>query len=187
MHIYSKDTLQSPLQPLADNLESQVYETFERDPIKYNQYEKAIEAALQDIYNAMGKWKSDVIVTVVGAGRGPLIKCAINASSTKKIPIRINAIEKNKNAIITLKNRIRNENWSSIVTLFSEDMRYFDPPELSDLLVSELLGSLGDNELSPECLDGAQKCLKPNGISIPSSSTSFIAPIATSKLWMCAR
>ena len=27
-------------------------------------------------------------------------------------------------------------------------------------MVSELLGSFGDNELSPECLDGAQKFLK---------------------------
>jgi len=26
--------------------------------------------------------------------------------------------------------------------------------------VSELLGSFGDNELSPECLDGAQRFLK---------------------------
>ena len=26
--------------------------------------------------------------------------------------------------------------------------------------MSELLGSFGDNELSPECLDGAQKFLK---------------------------
>ncbi|RWW21168.1 hypothetical protein GW17_00014695 [Ensete ventricosum] len=36
-------------------------------------------------------------------------------------------------------------------------------------LVSELLGSFGDNELSPECLDGAQRFLKADGISIPSS------------------
>lgn len=32
---------------------------------------------------------------------------------------------------------------------------------------SELLGSFGDNELSPECLDGAQRFLKPDGVSIP--------------------
>ena len=30
----------------------------------------------------------------------------------------------------------------------------------ADILVSELLGSFGDNELSPECLDGAQTFLK---------------------------
>lgn len=32
----------------------------------------------------------------------------------------------------------------------------------ADILVSELLGSFGDNELSPECLDGAQRFLKPD-------------------------
>lgn len=46
-------------------------------------------------------------------------------------------------------------------------MRLFTPPEKIDILVSELLGSFGDNELSPECLDGAQRHLKPDGISIP--------------------
>lgn len=40
--------------------------------------------------------------------------------------------------------------------------------------VSELLGSFGDNELSPECLDGAQRFLKPDGISIPSSYDLFL-------------
>lgn len=35
--------------------------------------------------------------------------------------------------------------------------------ELCDIMVSELLGSFGDNELSPECLDGAQRCMKQDG------------------------
>ena len=48
---------------------------------------------------------------------------------------------------------------------------------LSDILVSELLGSFSDNELSPECLDGAQKFLKPDGVSIPCEYTSFVAPL----------
>ena len=30
----------------------------------------------------------------------------------------------------------------------------------ADILVSELLGSFSDNELSPECIDGAQEFLK---------------------------
>ena len=40
------------------------------------------------------------------------------------------------------------------------DMRTMDVPEPVDILISELLGSFGDNELSPECLDGAQRFLK---------------------------
>jgi len=34
-----RNYLQSPLQPLADNLESATYETFENDAIKYELYE----------------------------------------------------------------------------------------------------------------------------------------------------
>lgn len=39
-------------------------------------------------------------------------------------------------------------------------MRSINIPEKADILVTELLGSFGDNELSPECLDGAVRFLK---------------------------
>jgi protein arginine N-methyltransferase 5 len=57
---------QAPLQPLMDNLESQTYETFERDPIKYRNYEDAIHAALQDTPAE----KVSVIMVVRGADCG---------------------------------------------------------------------------------------------------------------------
>ena len=40
------DYLQSPLQPLMDNLESGVYEVFEKDPVKYRLYDEAVYKAL---------------------------------------------------------------------------------------------------------------------------------------------
>lgn len=55
---------------------------------------------------------------------------------------------------------MQEEEWGSAVTVISSDMRLWNPPEKADILVSELLGSWGDNELSPECLDGAQRLLK---------------------------
>lgn len=62
-------------------------------------------------------------------------------------------------------------------------MRSFSPPKQADIIVSELLGSFGDNELSPECLDGViPRLLKPDGISIPCSYTAFIAPISSASL-----
>lgn len=42
------DHLQQPLQPLMDNLEGETYEGFEKDPIKYRQYEEAVYQALMD-------------------------------------------------------------------------------------------------------------------------------------------
>ena len=83
-----------------------------------------------------------------------------------------------------------------------------------DVIVSELLGSFGDNELSPECLDGAQRFLRrpvpshsltsgpahvlpgtapsppphdAGGVSIPAAYTSFLAPIHAPRLWNEAR
>lgn len=50
-----EDFLQCPLQPLMDNLESQTYEVFERDPIKYSQYEKAIKEAIRDKISKQSK------------------------------------------------------------------------------------------------------------------------------------
>ena len=44
-----RNYLQSPLQPLADNLEAATYETFEHDTIKYELYELACKKAYQDI------------------------------------------------------------------------------------------------------------------------------------------
>lgn len=42
--------------------------------------------------------------------------------------------------------------------------------------------SISDNELSPECLDGAQSFLADDGISIPCKYVSYLAPITSSKL-----
>ena len=102
--------------------------------------------------------------------------------------MKITAVEKNKHAVVTLRNRIANEKWTN-VRLISADMRqdWCGSDDKVDIMVSELLGSWGDNELSPECLDGAEKCLRPEGISIPANYTSFLAPISSSKIWNSAR
>ena len=98
------------------------------------------------------------------------------------IAVKIFAVEKNPNAIVTLRSRNTKE-WNDTVKIVSSDMRIWTPPVLADIMVSELLGSFGDNELSPECLDGAQHILKPNAISIPTSYTSYLAPVASAKLY----
>jgi len=52
------------------------------------------------------------------------------------------------------------QEWGNRVTIIHEDMRLWQAECKADIMVSELLGSFGDNELSPECLDGAQRYLK---------------------------
>ncbi|XP_046557096.1 protein arginine N-methyltransferase 5-like [Haliotis rubra] len=123
------------------------------------------------------------IVMVVGAGRGPLVRAAIAAASQADRKIKkLYAVEKNPNAVVTLEN-LKDEMWGEQVDVISCDMRFWEAPEQTDILVSELLGSFGDNELSPECLDGAQRFLKDDGISIPCKYTSYLAPIQSAKLY----
>ncbi len=194
------DHLQSPLQPLGDNLEFQTYETFETDPIKYTRYKHAIEIALRDgiSLNQLKKTSIDnsqtnggltslrVTILVVGAGRGPLVRAAlqavqaVNQAGVSMIP-NIIAVEKNPCAVLYLHSvKARESTWANTVTIAECDMRYAaehhilkgviqDPEKRADICVSELLGSFGDNELSPECLDGVQKSglLKETCVCIP--------------------
>ncbi|KAL0954806.1 hypothetical protein HGRIS_003752 [Hohenbuehelia grisea] len=178
-----QDYLQAPLQPLMDNLQSVTYQTFEQDPIKYRQYEEAMFRAIQD-------WPVDkkIVFCVAGAGRGPLVHRCLIALERARPPrkAQVYAVEKNPNAFVTLQRRKAQE-WGDKVQLLFGDMRFITVPEPADILVSELLGSFGDNELSPECLDGAMRFLKPNGISIPASYTAHLAPLSSSKLFTEAR
>lgn len=177
-----RDYLQAPLQPLQDNLESATYETFERDGVKYEQYERAVHAALLDRVPESEAESRRVVVMVVGAGRGPLVRASLQAAQRARRRVHVFAVEKNPNAVLHIQQLIRKQQWEDQVTLVSADMRWWQAPEPADILVSELLGSFGDNELSPECLDGAQRFLKSDGISIPCSYTSWMAPVSASKL-----
>ncbi|GAB4837642.1 Protein arginine N-methyltransferase 5 [Ancistrocladus abbreviatus] len=177
-----RDSLLSPLQPLAKNLEAQTYEAFEKDIAKYVQYQKAISKALLDRVPNGKVSDGTTVLMVVGAGRGPLIRASLQAAAETGRKLKIYAVEKNPNAVVSLHSLIKLEGWEDVVTIISSDMRFWDAPEKADILVSELLGSFGDNELSPECLDGAQRFLKSDGISIPSSYTSFLQPITAAKM-----
>lgn len=171
------DFLQIPLQPLVDDLDSPTYEVFERDTVKYNQYEKAIFHALLD------RPHKEVVIAVVGAGRGPLVDRALAAAHAANRSVKVYALDKNSAAYVYLLQRQRIE-WGSAVEVFCGDMRDWRPPDKVNIVVSELLGSFGDNELSPECIDGVQAILdSADGICIPASYTSYLTPVCAPKLW----
>jgi protein arginine N-methyltransferase 5 len=65
--------------------------------VKYAQYERAIMAALLDRFTAT----ETAVVMVVGAGRGPLVKATLRAADKAKRAIRVFAVEKNPNAVVT--------------------------------------------------------------------------------------
>ncbi|PHH76885.1 hypothetical protein CDD80_1145 [Ophiocordyceps camponoti-rufipedis] len=192
-----QDWLQSPLQPLSDNLESATYEVFEGDPVKYKRYEEAIIQALEDWrdFALPTSKKGVVVVAVAGSGRGPLVSRALSAAQATGVDIEVWAVEKNPNAYVYLLRQNQTQ-WGGGVNVVKTDMRAWKGPIVSegsdtgpvygkvDILISELLGSFGDNELSPECLDGIQHVLaKPHGISIPNSYTAHLSPISDPKVY----
>lgn len=184
-----QDYIQSPLQPLTDNLESVTYEVFEKDPVKYEWYERAVAAALKDL-DASLRGSRSIVVAVVGAGRGPLVTRVLRAAKSTGITIQACAVEKNPNAHVLIQHRNATDSlWNNSVLVYKSDMRAWPGPTIHgkihkvDILVSELLGSFGDNELSPECLDGVQHVLDPDhGINIPQNYTAWLTPISTPKL-----
>ena len=100
---------------------------------------------------------------VCGAGRGPLVSRVLAAATRARRSVRVVALEKNANALVSLQDKSVTE-WGERVEVRFGDMRSAPvPPDVrdrADIVVSELLGSFGDNELSPECLDGAMRFLK---------------------------
>lgn len=120
---------------------------------------------------------------VLGAGRGPLIDRSLVAADAAGKSIKLFALEKSDVAFVTLQNKKKHE-WGNSVTLVHADMRDWSPPAKADLIVSELLGSFGDNELSPECLHEAEtRILKDNGTIIPQKYSAWIAPVSSDRLW----
>lgn len=146
---------------------------------KNNQETKTNHASNDSMYR--------IEILVVGAGRGPLVQacldavCNVNEANRPKyeggsrIPMvvcNVIAMEKNPSAVVYLNSRKGVDPLWTCVDVVECDMRYAQSALKgfeADLVVSELLGSFGDNELSPECLDGLQRCglMKKNCVSIP--------------------
>lgn len=127
-----QDYLQAPLQPLTVNLESITYEVFEKDPIKYDWYERAIAKALSDWADQKKPTSNPdgrVIVAVVGAGRGPLVSRALRASAETGVAIDMWAVEKNPNAFVLLQ-RHNETTWRGKVSLLQSDMRSWKGPRV---------------------------------------------------------
>lgn len=59
----------------------------------------------------MFRLNSQAVVMVVGAGRGPLVRSAFNASANVDRKIKMYVVEKNPNAIVTL-SALQEEMWN---------------------------------------------------------------------------
>lgn len=184
--LQEESRIMPPLKPHSDNLLNSTYLTFEKDLVKYDLYESAILEALQDLAPRASA-KRPLVILVAGAGRGPLVDRTFKIISMLFMDSKVSiiAIEKNPQAYLYLQKR-NFDCWDNRVKLIKEDMTKWQINEPSekriqiDLCISELLGSFGCNELSPECLWSIEKYHSHNDtIFIPRSYSSYIAPISS--------
>lgn len=175
------DVFIEPLQPLRDNLELGVYEVFEIDKLKYKRYNDAIMKAVEGLRKSTKK--GTLRALIVGSGRGPLIDMVVKA--VKQLDNKsVTSIEKNGNCYDILKHKNK-ELWNNEVNLIEGDVRHMKDTSFYDkfdLVVSELLGSFGCNELCPEIL---QKFTYQRGrktVMIPQSYHNYLVPIYSDAL-----
>lgn len=172
--------LMKPLKPHSETLSNYVYSVFEKDLTKYNVYQAAIEQALAALLSEHRT--NSLTILIAGAGRGPLVDRTVLLLKQFNVldQVKVIALEKNPQAGLYLQKR-NFDLWHNRVEIIIEDMRKWKDESIKvDLCVSELLGSLGCNELSPECLYSVERYhSKPHTIFIPQSYTSYIAPIAS--------
>lgn len=187
--------LQAPIEPIVDNLENEAYKIFEQDTFKYQQYERAIAKALVDLHNSWTSNKKPHVL-FLGPGRGPLIDrffSALNLLSVSSKDFIITAIERNPNVMILL-NQKNAMYWNSEVNIINADSRDYihlnykaENPKFS-MVISELIGSFGCNELMPECIDSiaTQELCDENCIFIPQDLHCYVSPVFSPKLWKLA-
>uniref|UniRef100_A0A0G4FEE7 Protein arginine N-methyltransferase n=1 Tax=Chromera velia CCMP2878 TaxID=1169474 RepID=A0A0G4FEE7_9ALVE len=204
-----RNVLQHQVQPIQDKQGAVAYETLELDDVKYEKYEEAIKACVKDKIAKKPDPEEKLVLMVVGAGMGRLMSAALRAIRAAEADLnattemrdsvdlaerfRLIALEKNKRLVEALRGKVESAQkdedkdhllWKD-VEVMKGDMRFWKPKDdtKADIVISELLGSFGDNELSPECLDGAQRFLKDDGITIPQQYTSFIHPVSCRTIW----
>ncbi|RNF08484.1 putative arginine N-methyltransferase, type II [Trypanosoma rangeli] len=164
----------------------------------------------QHVKSTTGEGMKTVYVVLLGAGRGPLIGECLFAASSVGVRVHLFAVEKNPEAVDFVRLRLRADpqwcygidTYGHVVETLCADGRAVTativgslPTQwgLCDLVVSELLGSFGDNELSPECLEEFYEDfrrhqasvgipLNPHMTSIPQEYTAWIAPLYSG--WM---
>ena len=139
-----------------------LYHAMTNDLLRNEKYRAAIQRIVR------GK-------TVVDVGTGAdavLARICIEAGAR-----RVYAVEMLDEPFHAAKTTIERLGLSERIILVHGDARSAEIPEQVDVCVSELLGMIASSEGAPAILNQARRFLKPNGVMIPSLSTTQIVAI----------
>ena len=160
------------------------YEMMEADTKKYSLYEEALKAAMADLVEEAEQETREVVVLVMGAGRGHLVKITLTAGQKTKRKLRVIAVEENVGALPSLQQLHEESCWGDSVKIISSISSFSqNTQDCADILVSDLVVS----QIIPEHLAEASMLLKPGGVCIPSSYVTYLAPLQSTKLYSQVR
>jgi protein arginine N-methyltransferase 1 len=133
------------------------------DELRMRQYETAIKQAVQP----------GMVVLDLGTGTGILAKWALQAGAA-----RVYGIEVNPLTLATATDNLRQAGFADRFHPLVGFSYQVTLPEQVDLIISEIIGNLADNE---DCItilsDAKKRFLKPDGLMLPAALVSRFVPV----------
>lgn len=133
------------------------------DSPRMSAYKAAIFSAVQP---------GDIVVDL-GTGTGILAVWALQAGAS-----HVYAIDFNETVLLQAKKHVAEHGFSGRCTFYQDISYRVQLPEKCDLVISEIIGNIGDNEDFLAILkDARQRFLKPDGRLLPEKVVSYLTPI----------
>jgi 2-polyprenyl-3-methyl-5-hydroxy-6-metoxy-1,4-benzoquinol methylase len=118
-------------------------------------------------------------VADVGTGTGILAQWALEAGARV-----VHAIEMNQAILAEARVRLGRAGLLDRCRLYGARSSDVQLPEPVDVVISEILGNLGDNEgMTPILNDARDRFLRPGGQMLPRRATTFLVPVAAELAW----
>lgn len=164
---YEEEQVWFPLSEDILSWDDDFHELMLRDHIRMVAYEKAIKEAV----------KPGMIVADLGTGTGILALWALEAGAKK-----VYGIDVNKDRIPQALERINRAGNADKFEIFNSLSYDVELPESVDVVVSEILGNLADNEdMTPILADARKRFLKEDGVMLPAKVQTYLTPISSEK------
>jgi type I protein arginine methyltransferase len=165
--VYRQEEVWFPLSEDILSWDFDFHDLMLNDHIRMTAYEKAIKEVV----------KPGMTVIDIGTGTGILAGWAFEAGSKK-----IYGIDVNSEILKKATERIKKLGYSDKYTIFNALSYEVNLPEQADVIISEILGNLGDNEdMTPILEDARKRFLKKDGVFIPKQIETYVVPIASQK------